>query len=517
MLERVRDHLTLAALVGAVVVVAVLVNAVRRGRRTLRRTVIMLLFTVALAAAAGACAAAGSHTWAARFDLAAHLFEGLVGVNLAVIVVFDVVLPKLSAGVPDIAADLTIGAGYLAVAFAVLHEAGGSVSSVIGASAVVSAILALSLQSTLGNVIGGVALQLDGSFHEGDWLQLENGRQGLVKRIRWRHTVIETRDWGTLIVPNSMLLGSQILVMGKRGGQTQRKHRYWVYFNVDFRFPPTHVIEVVNEALQMAPIPNVADEPKAHCICFDFASAGRDSYAYYAVRYWLTDLAFDDPTNSAVRARIFAALRRANIPLAMPARTNFFAPGGEEEETRRNARHRARRIEALRSVALFASLTDAEVASLVDHLRYSPFTKGETVTKQGNVAHWLYVLVSGTVEIRLRGEATSKDVATIEAPGYFGEMGLMTGEPRGADVVAMTDVECYRLDKEAFNRVLQARPVIAADLSRTLAERRVELVGARDGLTEAEKKKRKESEQERILQRIKDFFALDDSRVSRLP
>ena len=517
MLDRVRDHWNLALIVAGVILVAVLVNAAKRGRRTLRRTVILLLVTLALEALGGVARMVGEPLWTARFMIASHLFEGLVTVNLVAILVFDLALPVVSVSLPDIVADLAIGAGYIACVFAVLREAGGSVSSVVGASAVVSAILALSLQSTLGNVIGGVALQLDGSFQEGDWLQLENGRQGLVKRIRWRHTVLETRDWGTLIVPNSMLLQQQILVMGKRAGQPRRQHRYWVYFNVDFRFPPTRVIEVVNEALQMAPIPNVALEPKPHAICFDFASMGRDSFGYYAVRYWLTDLAFDDPTNSVVRGRIYAALKRANIPLAMPAQTNFFAMGGEEEEARRVERHRTRRRDALRSVALFKSLTDAEIDSLVAHLRYSPFTKGETVTKQGNVAHWLYVLVAGSVEVRVRGEAASKDVATIEAPSYFGEMGLMTGEPRSADVVALADIECYRLDKDAFNNVLQARPEIAADLSRTLAERRVELWAIRDGLSEDEKQKRQKSEQERILQRIKDFFALDDSRMSRLP
>ncbi|HEY1955730.1 MAG TPA: mechanosensitive ion channel family protein [Polyangiaceae bacterium] len=518
MLDRVRDHWNLAALFAGVIVAAVLVNAAKRGRRTLRRTVILLLFTFVLEALAAGALAGGAHVWAARFTLAAHLFEGLVAVNLVAIFVFDLAMRVVSISLPDIAADLTIGAGYVAVAFAVIHEGGGSASSVLGASAVVSAILALSLQSTLGNVIGGVALQLDGSFQEGDWLQLENGRQGLVKRIRWRHTVIETRDWGTLIVPNSMLLGQQILVMGKRAGQPRRQHRYWVYFNVDFRFPPTRVIDIVNEALQAAPIPNVALEPKPHCICFDFASHGRDSFGYYAVRYWLTDLAYDDPTNSVVRGRIYGALKRASIPLAMPAQTTFFALGGEEEEQRRVERHRTRRGHALHSVKLFAALTDKEIDSLVDHLRYAPFTRGETITKQGNVAHWLYVVCSGTVEVRLRGDgAASKDVATIDAPGYFGEMGLMTGEPRQADVIAVTDVDCYRLDKEAFNLVLQARPEIAADLSRTLAERRVELWAVRENLSEAQKQSRKAKEQERILQRIREFFALDETRASKLP
>ncbi len=517
LIEYLREHWHFLAVFGGVIFVAVLVNVMKRGRRTLRRTVILLVFAILVEVMCALARWGGESTWTFRLEFALHLLEGLVAVNLLAILVFDLALPAIAVTLPDIISDLAIGAGYIAATIAVMSSAGVNATSVLGASAIASAIFLISLQSTLGNVIGGIALQLDGSFQEGDWLQLENGRQGKVKRIRWRHTVLETRDWGTLIVPNSVLLQGQILVLGKRQGQPRNVHRYWVYFNVDFRYAPSRVIEVVNEALQLAPIPNVAEDPKPHAICYDFASPGRDSFAYYAVRYWLTDLAQDDPTNSAVRTRIYSALKRASIPLAMPATTMLYAAGGEEEEARKLTRHHERRRAALRSVSLFAPLTDAEIESLVDHLRYSPFTKGETATKQGNVAHWLYILITGKVEVRVRGEGISKDVACIEAPGFFGEMGLIAGEPRQADVIALTDIECYRLDKEAFKEVLQKRPEVANEFSKTLAERRVELWTVRDDLSEEEKAKRKRVEQERILGRIREFFALDDTRPSRLP
>ena len=121
----------------------------------------------------------------------------------------------------------------------------------------------------------------------------------------------------------------------------------WVYFNVDFRYAPSHVIDVVRDALRAAPIEGVADDPKPNVICYDFAKDGRDSFGYYAVRYWLTDLANDDPTSSRVRTRIYTALRRAGIPLARPAQTPLRrAERGtrrERDEAPRGARlHRAR-------------------------------------------------------------------------------------------------------------------------------------------------------------------------------
>jgi CRP-like cAMP-binding protein len=101
-------------------------------------------------------------------------------------------------------------------------------------------------------------------------------------------------------------------------------------------------------------------------------------------------------------------------------------------------------------------------------------------------------------------------VATLNAPAFFGEQGLMTGEPRAADVIAKTDVECYRLDKESFETIVQKRPTIADDLSKTLAKRRVELEAVKEGLDAESKRAREETERVRILARIQEFFGLED-------
>jgi CRP-like cAMP-binding protein len=86
----------------------------------------------------------------------------------------------------------------------------------------------------------------------------------------------------------------------------------------------------------------------------------------------------------------------------------------------------------------------------------------------------------------------------------FGEMGMMTGEPRRATVTARTDVDCYRLDKEAFAGVLQARPEIAEGLSRILAARSSQLAHAAGEAQAAIAREPHET----LLQRIRLFFGL---------
>jgi CRP-like cAMP-binding protein len=306
-------------------------------------------------------------------------------------------------------------------------------------------------------------------------------------------------------------LAANIVILGKREGQPLQ-HRMWVYFNVDFRFAPTHVIETIETALRAAPIEGVAQTPAPNCICYDYSRDHKESYTYYAVRYWLTDLANDDPTSSRVRLRIYTALRRAGIPLALPAATTFFRT--PEDKTVEAVKTHERRLAALQANDILAHLTIEEREKLVDHLLYAPFSRGETITKQGAVAHWLYLLSQGTVEVRMHIEGgTEKVISKLEGPSYFGEMAVMTGSPRTADVVAVTDVECWRLDKEAFEKVIVARPEIAMQLSELLAKRRMELQGIRATMDAEAAKAKQAMIQADILERMQKFFGLSPDSI----
>ncbi|MBK8256381.1 MAG: mechanosensitive ion channel [Polyangiaceae bacterium] len=443
--------------------------------------------------------------WLGRFGIA----------NVAVVLLFDVVLPRVRVEPPAIITDVVIfGAGVVTL-FSALRTMGVEPANIAATSAVVTAVLAIGMQATLGNVIGGVALQLDNSIREGDWIQLENGRQGRVKEIRWRHTLIETRDFDVIVVPNATLLAGMFTILGMRDGKAA-PHRMWVHFNVDFRYSPADVVGSVEASLRAAPIEGVAEDPPPNCICYDFARAENDSVARYSVRYFLTDLARDDPTSSLVRTRIFAALKRAGIPLAVPAAMRFIEEDDLERRERKKQAELEKRIDALSKVEILRPLTSNELVMIAEGLSYAPFAAGETITRQGAIAHFLYIVTRGAVEVRVRGaEGVETAVAKIEAPGFFGEMGLMTGEPRLATVVALSPVDCYRLDKGGFQKIVSQRPEVAADISAVLALRKVELQMARENCDAAAKEGRVAAARGELLGAIRKFFALEDTSQRR--
>ncbi len=510
------NHLTwLALIIVALVVLAATLRLRRdldqeRSRARLRRTVLLVLPYALLAAVSHFGPHFGSGWWLTTARIASEFLAILLAINLSAAALFDVGLKVVRLRAPDILHDLVVGATYIVALVWLMHRSGVNLASIVATSAVATAVIGLSLQSTLGNVIGGLALQVDDSISEGDWLELENKTQGQVKQVRWRHTVLETRDWDTLVVPNSQLLNQTIKVLGKRDGK-RAPHRMWVHFFVDYRTPPQEVIRVVDAALSAAPIPGVAAEPAPNTVCLELASEHGQSSAHYGSRYWLSDLAKDDPTSSKVRERIYAALRRAGIPLAIPAAAVFMSSEDAERMQSKRSREVSRYRDGLGRVALFAGLSDQELQDLAESIRFAPFAAGELVTRQGARANWLYVLLEGSVEIRItapNGELSR--VGQLSAPDFFGEMALMTGSPREATVIATTDIECLRVERRTFKALLERRPELAQEVAAVLAERRVALDAAIDTLDAESRDKRVEGERNRILHAVRSFFGLND-------
>ena len=265
--------------------------------------------------------------------------------------------------------------------------------------------------------------------------------------------------------------------------------------------------EVVEEMLAKDPIENVAAQPRPNCILMDL----HESYGRYAVRYWLTDLAKDDPTDSLVRTRIFMALRRADIPLSLPAHAIFVTEESRHRKQEKAQEERQRRLQALHRIDLFEHLPELDRVRLADGLRYAPFAAGEVLTRQGDKAHWLYLVLDGEAQVSVRGEGgEEKAVARLRPGDVFGEMALLTGSPRTATVTALTDVECFRLDKAVFQDVLRSQPHLAEHAAEILAQRTVGLEAARQELDAAARGRKLAEAKHDFLSSIRRFFGMGE-------
>jgi CRP-like cAMP-binding protein len=233
-------------------------------------------------------------------------------------------------------------------------------------------------------------------------------------------------------------------------------------------------------------------------------------YGRYALRYWLTDFLQDDATDSEVRTHVLAALQRSGMRIAVPEYSIHTVKEGEKHLQEVKSREIAHRVAALTHVDLLASLSEQERRTLAERLVFAPFVKGDVVTRQGSVAHWLYILIEGEADVVVdQPDGERRHVARLGAGTCFGEMGLLTGEPRGATVIARSDVECYRLDKASLADILHSRPVLAEDFSRMLQTRQADTDRKLKQADADQIARRAASEQNELLSRIQKFFGLN--------
>jgi small-conductance mechanosensitive channel/CRP-like cAMP-binding protein len=484
----------------AALALALALLALRPKDRTATRNSLVLLGLAAVAELVGHAVETGAAARAGTMIAdAASILMGLVLIRLVAMFVFRVLLPVLRFMTPRIIEDLAVTALFAAWGLLWFRMAGVELGSLLATSAVITAVLAFSMKDTLGNVLGGVVLQLDESIQVGDWVKLEDV-SGRVVEIRWRHTAIETRNRETVVVPNSWLMTNRFMVIGSRA-DPKPVWRRWVRVNVDLSASPTSVCAALERSVRDADIANVASDPPANAVLLEIGPR----YGTYALRYFLTNPQADDPTDSAVRAHVLASLERKGMKLGVPYQEELTIKDNEAHRAELAARELERHRRALNDCALFASLSGAELDALAGQLVDAPFVKGDTITRQGDVAHWLYLIASGNAEVVVETPAGRQPIATLMGGSVFGEMGMMTGEPRKATVVARSDVQCYRLDKAGFEGVLKARPDVANEISRVLASREMEL----EDVVEASAGGKPKASREAILGRIRDFFGLD--------
>lgn len=445
-----------------------------------------------------------------RWDnVAQGFFEvAMIGIGIALIrfvglFTFRVLMPRVGLNAPRILEDITVFVFYGVWLIIRLRHIGLDLSHIVATSAVITAIIAFSMQDTLGNILGGLAVHLDHSVEIGDWLVMD-GLSGRVTDIRWRYTKIITRNGEKVVVPNSLLMKNRFSVVGGLSGSITAWRR-WVWFNVGVDQAPGRVRDIVESTVGEARIANVARTPAPNVVVMEFGNG----YIRYALRYWLTDPALDDPTDSEVRVHVFDALVRNGMALALPEEVRHMVKENQSHDDMLALREQHRRIAALSNVDLFRDLTEAERKALAAHLTHAPFARGDVITHQGATAHWLYIIVSGEAEVWLNGaDGERRLLSRLHDGDVFGEMGLMTGDPRRATVTAATDVECYRLDKTGLAEIMQARPTIAEEISRVLSERDTELQQLRHELEASAQARRDNPIHESVLERIREFFKL---------
>jgi small-conductance mechanosensitive channel/CRP-like cAMP-binding protein len=415
-------------------------------------------------------------------------------VNAAIMFVFEVVPARSRLRLPTILRDLIQMLSLVVIVYGSLsHNHLANFGSLVTTSAVLTAVLALSLQTTIANLFAGIVLHMDRVLAEGDWVQV-GPRTGRIDRIGWRATILRTSDGDHVIVPNTQLTSQEV----QNHSRPAPRSRVAVRVSFAYRHPPNDVRQVLTAAARAAP--GVLAEPAPDCIPVDFTDSG----IAYQVRFWIGDYARRTEVEGEVRTRIWYAARRGGLEIANPLRPPPLDPS--VDASRHKTGEIRQRTSLLQRIDLFTGMAEADLDLLIKGMRTVTFAAGEQIIRQGEPGDSLFVIVEGDVLVSLGETGRHHSIVTLHRGDFFGEMSLITGEPRNATCSARTDVVCYLIDHAALHSLLEGRPQLADHLSSLLAARQA-LLERKGGELTARAAQASEGKN-RLLAKIRSFFDL---------
>ena len=438
--------------------------------------------------------------------------SGLAGalVLLAVLVVSEAVLATIfdfyfpvarKSVVPTLFRDLVRGLVYLGLVLAfvglVLKK---DLDSLLVGSAVITVSIGFALQETLGNFFAGLALRLSQPYALGDFVQVGD-IEGRVDKIDWRQTSVYTFTGDYMVLPNSMLAKEPV----NNYSSPSTLHAREIQVGLHYRHPPNLVIASMKEALANVGAVLSTPAPEYHLLDFD------DSAVKYRIRYWINDYPNRFQIDTDVRIGLWYAFNRGELEIPFPIRTlvNESVPEGRDLEEV---------VGFLSTVDFLEALGPENLKVLAGQARFKLYAKGERVCVQGDAGDCFYVIRSGRVKVEVK-DAHGDVILDFELPvgNYFGEMALLTGEPRSATVSAVSDAELLTVSKDDLREVMVAHPEVEKIISKVLAQRQLrtdlareeaeEERATRDGGSSSEGGHTLEQLSDQLLQKIQAFFS----------
>ena len=418
-----------------------------------------------------------------------------------VLLLLDVILGRrLDRALPKIIRDILQGLVYFLLLLALLREIGLEPGQLLTTSALLTAVIGLSLQDTLGNLVAGLSVQIQRPFSVGDWVQFDADKNnvGRVIEINWRATTLVTLDDVEVVVPNGALAKAALRVYSRPTPTVRRN----LFVQVAYEVPPKRVHEVLLDAIKDTP--GVVKDPPANVV----TNAYLDSGIEYWVRIYINQFARRDIIEGAVRDRIWYAFQRTGIGFPYPHRIVHMQQHDDETRAVETKKKALKREQALMGVDFLSVITDEQRRELALRATTRLFSGGEVIVRQGDDTAELFIILRGEVMVLLETDGVETEITRLMRGQFFGEMALVTREKRKATVKSVGDCELLVIDHEAFEAVLHKAPGVVEELSKVLVERQLELDEHAARLGSEERTTLVEAQSSQLLKSIKRLFSL---------
>ena len=329
----------------------------------------------------------------------------------------------------------------------------------LAGSAIAAAAVGFALQDTLANLFAGLGIQIDRPFRVGQWITVGD-YEGIVTAVTWRATKIRTKLGNLVVLPNNLIAKEAITNYSEPVLPT----RLIVDVGAAYQAPPNDVRDAMMTVSQ-GHTPGARDACRWRCSC---TSSARRRLRIARVSGSATSI-WTRATKDVVRRGIYYEFKRRGIEIPWPIQVRYT----RQEPPADSPERRAAFARAIAKVPVLAPLSSEVHEALAGAAEERLYGDGEVIVREGDGGASMFIVQRGQVAITVGHPP--KEVARIEAGGYFGEMSLLTGAPRSATVTARGDCDVLEISADAFRTYVRSHPEVVEPLAAAAEARRREL------------------------------------------
>ena len=383
-----------------------------------------------------------------------------------------------------------------AIAHFVFHE---PLTTLIAAAGGLGFVLGFAVQGLILDLFSGLAIQMDRPFKVGDFINCHNryGETmiGRVEETTWRTTRLWTTDRNLVIVPNSYITTTIVTNYSMPGVQA----RFELQYTLDFSIPSERAIGIFNAALMdsVGKKGPLAD-PRPKTILTGVNSDG----AVYLLRYYL------DPTSvspskarNTISANVLHHLNYAGITPSYDRQDIFY----EKMPRQMSWRNKDDRMQLLSNIDLFKDFSKEILESISNSFLFKQLEAKEVLIKQGDDGESLFILVEGLLDVSLTVGEENRHLTMLRPGAFLGEMALLTGEKRSANVTTASASLVVELTKDSIMSLATTNPEVLEKMTSAVAKRRLKNKEM-EALSDEDKNEAIQNEEKNLMAKVTNFF-----------
>ncbi|MBT3850138.1 cyclic nucleotide-binding domain-containing protein, partial [bacterium] len=318
---------------------------------------------------------------------------------------------------------------------------------------------------------------------------------GRVEETTWRTTRLLTTDRNLVIGPNSYITKTILT----NYSLPQAMARFELDYTLDFSIPSDRAIRILNAALLESIGPKgILSSPRPKTI---FTGVNSDG-AVYKLKYFIQPVEVSPPkARNTINTNVMHHLSYAGITPSYDRQDIFY----DKMPRQKSWENKEDRMDLLHNIDLFQEFSDDLLAAITESFNLKRLKAEETLINQGDDGESLFVLVEGLLEVSIQLEGKKKHLTLLRPGSFLGEMALLTGEKRSADVTSSIDSLVGELTKKSIMSLAEENPEILEKMTTVVAKRRLK---NKEMLSKDQKEHHEavENEQKNLMKRVTNFF-----------